>query len=82
MTLIQIIILTILIILLVWSNHLVAKELNHGKSSVISFISSLMLQAMFVLFTIMGIIEMNQARDTIKGKCPEYEKIENVYKLK
>lgn len=36
----------------------------------------------FALIAIVVTIEMNNLRKQLKGKCPEYEKLENVYKLK
>jgi len=31
--------------------------------------------------TIMLIVEMNELKEKVKGKCPELEKVENVYRI-
>ena len=37
---------------------------------------------MLLIIAMVTTMEMNELRTQVKNKCPEYEKIENVYKLK
>lgn len=59
-------------------NTLSKNEKTISNSAVVLFIMIAMLFLMSVVVT----SEMNYLRNISKGKCPEYEKIDNVYKLK
>jgi amino acid permease len=52
---------------------------NSEKNALVSILFILFILMTFVSYLVT--LEMNSLRDN-KNKCPEYEKIENVYKLK
>lgn len=81
MTLPQIILFSIIAITSIISfliNTLSKNEKTISNSAVVLFIMIAMLFLMSVVVT----SEMNYLHNISKGKCPEYEKIDNVYKLK
>lgn len=77
----QIIVLSIIAITSIISfliNTLSKNEKTISNSAVVLLI----MIAMLFLMSVVAISEMNYLRNISKGKCPEYEKIDNVYKLK
>lgn len=81
MTQLQIIVLSIIAITSIISfsiNMLSKNEKTISNSAVVLFI----MIAMLFLISVVVTSEMNYLRNISKGKCPEYEKIDNVYKLK
>jgi archaellum biogenesis protein FlaJ (TadC family) len=82
MTTTQIIIVSIPFIILIIS--ILRLEIKNDKNSFDSFLFILSIYSIgFLFFIIYSLTEdNNELRKQIKGKCPEYEKIENVYRLK
>lgn len=77
----QIIVLSIIAITSIISfliNTLSKNEKTISNSAVVLLI----MIAMLFLMSVVATSEMNYLRNISKGKCPEYEKIDNVYKLK
>ena len=54
---------------------------KYEKRIIYAYLSFFTCGALFVI-AIVSIAEMNKYYDVVKGKCPEYERIDNVYKLK
>lgn len=77
----QIIVLSIIAITSIISfliNTLSKNEKTISNSAVVLLI----MIAMLFLMSVVATSEINYLRNISKGKCPEYEKIDNVYKLK
>lgn len=54
-----------------------------GKTDSRHTATALLMTVICVLFSLLiCMLEMNELRIKAKGICPEYEKLENVYKLK
>jgi len=79
MTTPQIIIFSVLLIItaLVFSN-LIVKEKPSPHIKLLSFLIMLM----WMMFTLIAILNVNKYYKQIKGKCPEYESVGETYKLK
>ena len=79
----QIIIFIILGIIMIGSYFKLAYTIDTNKpiGYVYLFIYTLT-TAIFFMIAILATQQVNELRTQVKNKCPEYEKIENVYKLK
>jgi hypothetical protein len=77
----QIIVLTVLIIgiFIGYFNSMITKD--ESKKFAWGFFQLIFTGFLFVIAFVMT-EEREEALKQLKGKCPEYEKIENVYKLK
>ena len=75
---ITIIILIILAIVSYFGTGLSKKEVNRFL-----FLCLLTLTTgLFILIILIQAKELNELKEKTKNKCPEYEKVENVYKIK
>jgi uncharacterized membrane protein len=78
----QIVILSVLFVVFMLGfiyTNTVAKEKNQTHGGIL---------VMFLAFTmamitlVIGLLQYNQLQLQAKGKCPEFEKLENVYRIK
>lgn len=79
----QIIIFLILAILIVFCYFKIANNLVKDiEDGFLYLLLSEFLVFSLYLIAIVATNEVNELKTQIKSKCPEYEKVENVYKLK
>lgn len=83
----QIIILTIFSIIFLFTSfrliYIFAEKLGKKASDLVFSIMGLTIIYGFILcVTILVTLKLNETNEKLKNQCPEYEKIENVYKLK
>lgn len=77
MTTVQIVILSALFIFYLWSAcYRLFKYDNERNNTMFELI----LFSVTMILLLASVLELNQYRNTLK--CPEYEKVENVYRLK
>ena len=78
----QIIIFSILMILWCIGLYKTLYSLKEETKSLNSIMLWILPQIFFIMFTFVSFIVINDLNKKVEGKCPEYEKLENVYKLK
>ena len=80
----QIIIITILCILVIVSYFKIGYNIyNNNNNKGILWLALLTLICLFSLFLVGNLIfQKTELEKQLKQKCPQYEKVDNVYKLK
>lgn len=79
----QIIIFSILGVLWVLSYFKLAYHLDDKKqNSTQWFLLFVMTNALFIVCLVTATLVMNDLQKQVEGKCPELEKVENIYKIK
>ena len=82
MTIPQIVIFAIIFIGMVFFYVKIAYTIDEGYKGFGYMFALSVLISMLAFIAITTTIEMNESHKALKGKCPEYELIDNVYKLK
>ena len=53
-----------------------------NRHNMMKFFGFCMVNAFFIMIAIIQTAQVNELRQKVKNKCPELEKIENVYQIK